>query len=336
MDEFASEKMKVVIFGSGSIGRRHAKNLEALGVTDIAWASLDSSRKSEHKKNDGLRFYSLEEAKNFHPNMVFVCNPTSLHVETASFFVQEETPIYLEKPVGSNLVEVESLFQLWKEKQKPKIFVGYQYRFHPTLAKAKEILDSGALGEILAVNAEVGEWLPGFHPEEDYRISYASKEELGGGVVFTLSHEVDYLYWLFGKMLSVYCLGGKRSDLEISAEDTAWMTLKMKNGAPIHLRMSYWRKPTQRKCEIFGSKGTLYWNYEGNLIWDAGKDSGERVFSLPKEWNRNEMFLGSTGAFLNSVRHDLPPAISLEDGYEVMKILCAAKDSMSIGQVVLL
>lgn len=333
MAEFAREKMKALIFGSGSVGQRHAKNLNSFRLSEIAWGSLDEKRKSDHK-DGSIRFYSLEDSLKYGPDVVFVCNPTSLHAQTASFFLKEKIPIYLEKPVSSNLDDAEKLYHLWKEKQKPTLFIGYQYRFHSTLLKAKEILSSGELGEILAVNAEVGEWLPSFHPDEDYRTSYASREELGGGVIFTLSHEMDYLFWLFGKMHTVYCVGGKRSDLEISVEDTAWITLTTAFGAPIHLRMNYWRKPTQRKCEIFGTKGSLFWNYDGNLVWTRGKDSSETVFSLPKGWNRNEMFLGSMKSFLGSVEHGLPSAISMEDGFEVMKLLCAAKTSMEIGQSV--
>jgi predicted dehydrogenase len=99
--------------------------------------------------------------------------------------------------------------------------VGCQLRFHPCLLRLRALLAGGAVGRIVAVRVAVGEYLPGWHPYEDYRGGYAARRDLGGGVVLTLVHELDYVYWLFGLPRRLWAVGGHLSRLELDVEDTA-------------------------------------------------------------------------------------------------------------------
>ena len=99
--------------------------------------------------------------------------------------------------------------------------VGYQLRFHPCLLALQRALHENSLGHLLSVRAHVGEYLPGWHPYEDYRQMYASRSDLGGGVLVTQIHEFDYLYALFGLPRRVFAIGGHWSHLEIDVEDVA-------------------------------------------------------------------------------------------------------------------
>ncbi len=82
--------------------------------------------------------------------------------------------------------------------------IGYQMRFHPCVKRLAELVREKTVGRTLSVRAEIGEYMPGWHTYEDYRQMYASRQDLGGGVILSQIHEFDYLYWLFGLPRSIY------------------------------------------------------------------------------------------------------------------------------------
>ena len=119
------------------------------------------------------------------------------------------------------------------------VMVGYQFRFHPCFLRLRNILRSQLLGNLLGVRAAVGEYLPGWHPYEDYRQMYASRADLGGGVIVTQIHEFDYLYALFGPPQRLFSLSGHWSRLEIDTEDAASTLMEFQFGGrplPVHLQ----------------------------------------------------------------------------------------------------
>jgi Predicted dehydrogenases and related proteins len=213
--------MKFLIAGLGSIGRRHFRNLIALGEKDII---LLRTRKAT-VPDDELAGYpvetDLQEALQQHkPDAVIVANPTSLHLDVAIPAAQAGCHILLEKPVSHSLERLDVL-QKTAGKSGSKILVGFQFRYHPTLNQARELIQSNALGKILTVHAHWGEYLPQWHPWEDYRQSYAARADLGGGVIVTLTHPLDYLRYLLGDVESLWSFNGHFSPLEINVEDVA-------------------------------------------------------------------------------------------------------------------
>ncbi len=207
--------MKFLIAGLGSIGRRHFRNLIALGEKDIV---LLRTRKAT-LPDDELAGYPVEtdlhEALQKHkPDAVIVANPTSMHLDAAIPAAEAGCHILLEKPVSHSLERLDVL-QKTAEKSGSKILVGFQFRYHPTLNQARELIQSNALGKILTVHAHWGEYLPQWHPWEDYRQSYAARADLGGGVIVTLTHPLDYLRYLLGDVESLWSFNGHISPLEI-------------------------------------------------------------------------------------------------------------------------
>ncbi len=319
--------MRILIVGSGSIGSRHRRNLLKLKMAEIAWVSPNRRKDKAELEMGEKRFYSLSESLSFQPEAVFVCNPTSLHFETAAFYLRNKIPVYLEKPISGHLIDAESLENIVAVTG-TFCMVGYQYRFHPTLKIVKEMVERGELGKIISVDSVVGEYLPDFHPEEDYRVSYAARSDLGGGVLLTLSHEIDYLCWLFGPMKSVFCEGGRRSDLEIDVEDFASLQMKTSDGIKIQLNMDYLQRPPVRTLVIRGTLASLSWNYYEKLIVT---ETGGKVLlemALPLDWERNHLFLDSIKCFFQSIDMRKEPFISIQDGKNVLKIVDGAKRSM--------
>jgi len=235
--------MKFLIAGLGSIGRRHFRNLLALGEKDIVL--LRSHRAT--LTDDELAGFPVEtdtqEALNKHkPDAVIVANPTAMHLDIAIPAAEAGCHILLEKPV-SNSLERLNILQQAAQRSDSKILVGFQFRHHPMLNKARELIQAGALGKVLTVHSHWGEYLPQWHPWEDYRQSYAARADLGGGVVVTLTHPLDYLHFIIGDVESLWSFNGHISPLDVDVEDMAEIGLKFKNGAIGGVHLNYVQRP---------------------------------------------------------------------------------------------
>jgi len=336
--------MKILIAGLGSIGRRHFRNLIALGEKDII---LFRSHRAT-LPDDELAGYPAEidihNALHTHkPDAVIVANPTSLHLEVAIPAAEAGCHILLEKPVSHSLEGLDAL-QKAAEKNGVRILVGFQFRYHPSLNKARELIQSGALGQVLTVHAHWGEYLPNWHPWEDYRQSYAARADLGGGVIGTLTHPLDYLRYLLGEIDALWSFNGHISTLELDVEDVAEIGLKFASGAIGGVHVNYVQRPPVHRLEVVGTNGTLRWdNADGSLhsykmpapFGSYSDDPPAPVvesFSLPEGFERNDLFLAQTRHFLNVIRGTEVPVCTLEDGIHVQELVQAAHESEAGGR----
>jgi len=212
--------VKFLIAGLGSIGRRHLRNLRALGQEDIILYRTHQATLPDAELGDLPTFTELSLALAEKPVGVIVANPTALHLEVAIAAAKAGAALLIEKPVSDGLAGLGELQSALIRSSKPAM-VGFHFRFHPVLNQVKALLESGQLGKPLSARVNWGEYLPGWHPWEDYRRSYAARADLGGGVVNTLSHPLDYLRWLLGEVESVSAWTGKLSALELDVEDHA-------------------------------------------------------------------------------------------------------------------
>lgn len=337
-----SQTIKFLIAGLGSIGRRHFRNLIALGEKDIV---LLRTRKST-LPDDELEGYPVatnlaEALKQHKPDAVIVANPTSLHLDVAIPAAEAGCHILLEKPVSHSLDRLDIL-QKSAHNAGSRILVGFQFRYHPTLNKAREIIHSGTLGKVLTVHAHWGEYLPQWHPWEDYRRSYAARADLGGGVTVTLTHPLDYLRYLLGEVEALWSFSGLISPLEIDVEDAAEIGLRFANGAVGGLHLNYFQRPPVHRLEIVGTQGTLRWdNADGTLHLQRmpapfGSYSDQppapvtETFSPPEGFERNQLFLAQTRHFIEVVRGQAEPVCSLEDGIRALQLALAARNPGSL------
>lgn len=327
-------ELKFLVVGLGSIGTRHANNLHRLGARHIyALRSRNLAPPAEILSQSLVTVTSWDEALKHGIDAVIVGNPTSLHLGTMKRALESGCHVYVDKPISNTLEGCEEALKL-AEAKKLSVLVGCQLRFHPHFEKLEHWVKSGALGRIFSVSADLGEHLPDWHPWEDYRNSYAARKDQGGGVILTLIHELDYLHALFGGFKQVYALGGHLTPLEINVEDTALISLKSKQGTPIHLRMDYWRKPAVRRVHIVAEKGQVLWDYQTkSLSWSRDRETVEE-HQLPENWDRNELFLAAMKQFLSTFSGEIAPRISLRDGVDVLRLALAAKQSLERGEVV--
>ena len=327
------KNLKFLIVGLGSIGCRHIRNLNKLGAISLsAFRRTHKTIPCKISKNVKIfRNYNLALKDN--PDVVIISNPTSKHIEFAYKALKQKCNLYIEKPLSHNLNGINKLIQL-SHSAKKKIVIGCQFRYHPGLNLINHWIKKNEIGKIISVACDVGEYLPLWHPWEDYKNSYASRKKLGGGVILTLIHELDYLYWLFGKMSSVYAMNSKINSLKIDVEESALISLMTKSKIPIHLRMDYLRRPPKRNMSIVGEKGEINWNYECRTakLYKNGKIS--RTHKLSDKWNRNQMYMSIMRDFISSIDKSNNAQVSLKDSLYVLKVALTTKNSLKRNKLI--
>jgi predicted dehydrogenase len=258
---------------------------------------------------------------------VIVSNPTALHLDVAIPAAEAGCHLLLEKPISHNMDRVDELLAAVK-RGGGKVLVGYQFRFHPGLQALKRWLMEGRIGKLISAHAHWGEYLPDWHPWEDYRQSYAARRDLGGGVVLTLCHPFDYLRWLLGEVESVLGMVGNLGDLGLEVDDTAEVVLKFESGALGSVHLDYYQQPATHNLEIIGTQGTLHWdNQDGaSRMYQAGTQEWE-VISPPEGFKRNDLFLAEMRHFIKVLTGGIDPVCDLVDGMRALQIVVAARSS---------
>ncbi|MFC1499364.1 Gfo/Idh/MocA family protein [Verrucomicrobiota bacterium] len=326
--------MYVLVVGLGSIGTRHLNNLYDLGIGRLsAFRSRNLPPPAELKAEKLEIFMDYDEALASGPDAVVIANPSAFHVPFAKKALEAGCHVYLEKPVSHTLDGTDEIMELACDKNL-SVAVGCQLRFHQNLEAIKQWLDADRIGCLISAHIDVGEYLPGWHPWEDYRKSYAARADMGGGVILTLIHEIDYLYWLFGGIDRVYAEGGHLTPLEINVEDTALISMHAKDNMCVHLHMDYWRDPPVRKMNIIGEKGEITWDYYTGhaVLKQKGKVLEES--RIDEKWERNDLFVAVMKDFLQSVQEEKLSKIPLTEGVEVLRIALAAKESLLRHEVI--
>jgi predicted dehydrogenase len=255
--------------------------------------------------------------------------------------------ILLEKPLSHSLERLDTL-QATVQKSGSRVMVAFQFRFHPGLVQAKKWLTNGEIGRIISAHVHFGEYLPAWHPWEDYRQGYAARADMGGGVVLTQCHSLDYLPWLVGKVDKVWGFTAKLSDLEVDVEDTAKIGIRFESGALGSLHLDYNQQPPAHRFEIIGTKGSLKWDLADGAtrVYRASAESlqtstgmgikagGEwETYPLPEGWERNVMFLEQMKHFVAMVKGQAEPACTLDEGIAAMKLIAAVHESQRTGQL---
>ena len=319
--------MKILIAGFGSIGRRHFHNLLALGEKDILFYRTHQSTLPDEDLKGFQVESDLEVALKHRPQAVIISNPTSLHLKVAIPAAQSGCHLFLEKPISHSQEGLDDLLGAVAAGG-GQVLVGYQFRHHPGLQQVKRLLNSGAIGNVLSVHAHWGEYLPNWHPWEDYRQGYSARSDLGGGVVLTLSHPIDYLRWLLGEVSEVWAFTGRQSNLDLDVEDTAEIGLRFTQGIIGSIHLDFIQRPTAHRLEMIGTEGTIRWDNENGETRlahaGAGSITNWESYPIPDEFERNDLFLTQMRHFLQVVKGREQPECSLHDGIQALKISLAA------------
>ncbi len=276
---------------------------------------------------------TIDEGIAERPDIAFVTNETSYHVNTAIKLAKEGIDLFIEKPLSSSTNGIKKLKKIVKDNGIISL-IGCDHRFHPCLKKIKEVIDKKRLGRIMSVQVESSSLLSDWHPYEDYRKGYSAKEELGGGIAMTMTHELDFLRWFFGEIKEIFSITKKVSDLEISADDISTMTMIFKNNVIGELHLDYFARPQFKSCKIRGTRGTLYWNSDKNSVEIFYNNQKKwKIIFEEKNYERNEMFVKELEYFLKCVSNKKKSFNDIRDAEKIVNVILGAKKSSKTKKV---
>ncbi|MCG3701772.1 Gfo/Idh/MocA family oxidoreductase [Aliarcobacter butzleri] len=267
--------MKALIIGFGSIGKRHYDVLSKL--SEIRGIDLVTKQNIENK----ICYKKLEVVNNINQYDYFViASETNKHFEQLNFLEKnvKDKLIFCEKPLFESKQDLEI--------KNNRVFIGYVLRFHPLLKKLKEFVKKE---KILLVNAKCGQYLPSWRPNTDYKNCYSAKKDEGGGVLLDLSHEIDYVQWLCGKINEIKSYQVKISDLEISSDDLSMLIGKTNKNILVSISMDYISKITHRKLLVETLEHAYELDFISNKLIKKDKNGLEETYGF-SNLERNYMF----------------------------------------------
>jgi predicted dehydrogenase len=323
--------MRVLVVGYGSIGKRHVGNLlqrddveQIFVLTKIDPFLLNFKvpknvtfiKPSESSTHDLSCLESINFSKS---DFAIIANETSKHMDSAISLGKLGINLFIEKPLTHTLNRVMELKKVADE-MKIKVMVGYNLRFLEIMTTIKEYLSQGLMGNIYFAKIEVGQYLPSWRNDVDYRSTYSASKSMGGGVSLDLSHEIDYMKYLFGFPLSWKIVKGKVSDLEITSDDIFEGVYRY-NTYLCNIHMDYLQQHKRRQCRIVGSKGSLICDFvEKRLELQSIVDT-ELLIDDPVAFDVDKTYKIELGQFIQAIQRDETPAITLADGIDALKLI---------------
>ncbi|OOY11997.1 hypothetical protein BMG00_13070 [Thioclava marina] len=323
----------MLVAGLGSIGRRHLRLVRAR-LPEAQIMVLRHSGCSESVVGADFCTTELEEALDFAPQVAVIATPAPYHAAPAIALVRAGTHILVEKPMAASAADARALAA---EAQATGVVlqVGYNLRFLESLATFRAAVLGGEIGRVGSVRAEVGQYLPDWRPGTDFRAGVSARSELGGGALLELSHEIDYLRWIFGEVTRLRGWLGQQGGLGIDVEDTVHMLLEFASplpdrsdgAAPVAVvTLDFIRRDTLRRCTAIGETGTLTWDGVSSQLRLARPGAAE-VLLFDRKPERDATYVAQLDAFLASIATGSPVVVPGTDGAAVMEIVEAVRHS---------
>lgn len=320
----------VLVCGAGSIGRRHVQNLRHLGARVLLWRERSELLEGAAKEWGAEPVPELAQGI-ARADAVLVATATDRHMPVALAAADAGKAIFIEKPLSHSWDHVAELRRLVDDRQ-AVVEIGCFLRAHPNLRFMRAMVDEGRDGRLLTFRFVVGQRLDGWRPGSDYRDCYSADASRGGGALFDLVHEIDLAAWLCGRIESVYADLQKVSNLEISAEDLANLTVESSGGAVGQIQLDMLSPVLRRSFELVFEKAVYHWDYiSGELSRQVANES-KVVHRVPEGFERNDIFLGHMKYFLSRlVDPSLTPMCSIDDGIHILDVVLTARTSSEGG-----
>lgn len=326
----------VLVVGAGSVGRRHARNLVALGA-DASVVDPRADRRDEAADGIPLRaaHADLDAALGAggHDAAV-IASPTALHVPQALAALAAGLPTLVEKPLAATLPDGTRLAAAADALGAPPVLLGYTWRWWPALRHLRDRVRAGDVGEVRHLRCVLSAHLADWHPWERYQDFFMARTDLGGGALLDESHWIDLAIWLLGTPDDVTADVARISDLEIDTDDNVDLLLRFPSGARAWLHLDVHGRPHERSVTVAGSTGTLRWSDAPDVVahgtgadaWDARRFDDDR----------NDMFVAVATELLDVVAGRSVPSCTVDDGLAALRVVEAARRSSAEGRRVAL
>lgn len=315
-----SKKIRILFFGIGSIGQRHAKLLmENFNVELYAYRTSKDQLKLPLRI---MEFYDLEDAFSVKPDIAFLTNPTFLHVETAIECAKRGVHLFVEKPLSHSLENL-SLLNKLIEQQKIYSYVAFCMRFHPVINKLKEMMINERIFYVRTINAS---FLPNWRSAQDYRKNFSAYSEKGGGVLLEMMHELDYNQFLFGKINSISGNFGNVSNLEVNCEDYGELHCTFNNGMIGHILLNFFSHLSERYLIIYCTSKVIRADLLDNSISEYRNGTFIRENRIHLN-NINDIYLSQLRYFISNFRKkNLDVMNTVPKATELLRHLLKFKD----------
>lgn len=303
--------MKVLIVGLGSISQKHIKALRQICPEVYIYALRSSINAPEI--DDVKNIFDLTELDYLNVDFVIISNPTSLHQETIQKLLPYKIPLFIEKPVFDKL-EIGTLLENIKTNNIPT-YVACNLRFLDSIRFVKDFIVNKRVNE---VNIYCGSYLPSWRGMSDFRKGYSANKDMGGGAHLDLIHEIDYMFWLFGKPLNASSIKRNKSSLEISAVDYANYVFEYPKFC-VSIILNYYRRDAKRSLEILLDEGTI----SVDLIKNKVMFGEQEIFSSHK--TIIDTYEDQLLFFMKKILRDKQEFNTIYEAVEILK-LCIQTD----------
>lgn len=302
------------IVGLGSIGSRHLLNVVSVLTAKNESFAIDVIRSGHGKEigedlNQNIRniYYDFDLSPNDY-DVIFITNPTNLHCETIKQFASKTKHMFIEKPVFDNAEIAPESLHLSAD---GVYYVACPLRYCNVIDYIKHKVDPQ---QVFSVRVICSSYLPEWRPGQDYRNSYSAHHDQGGGVSIDLIHELDYIFYLFGKPEQVFNIRGTFSNLEIDSDDLSLYLAKYKDKT-VEVHLDYFGRKTIREIQLFTDKDTIV----GDIVESEIRflKSGE-VVSFRQQ--RNDYQLREIEHFFNIIEGKDVNDNDIATALEVLKI----------------
>jgi predicted dehydrogenase len=320
----AWRELSILIAGCGSIGKRHARVLRDLGVTDI-WACdpVPEQRESLLAQVPTVKMYDTYEAGlKDKPDTALICTPPQLHIPMAIQAIHAGCHVLCEKPMSETTEGIDELSSLAAEKNR-KVMVALCFRFHEGLVKAKGYLDSGRVGRLVSVRALMGEHLPEVRP--DYRDLISA----GFYSAFDLTHEIDLAIWYAGQPARrVLAFSGPYGDVGTAeVPDLAEILIDFEDRCIANIHLDFFQRPRRRQTELIGTNGVIIiefakWDRCTISVYEAARQTWEHEELIT---DRDDMFRAEDREFLRAVAEDKPIICTIAEARKSVEVVVAAR-----------
>ncbi len=314
--------MKIVLVGLGSIGKRHLANLLLLWPQAEIYIVSASGRQLAQAELAGQTQLSLEQAIAAQPLFAVIASPAHLHLQHAVAFRDAGIAALIEKPL-SDQYQLAAEF-LRQQPSQPLYSLGYCLRYLPSAQVVKQLLTEQKLGPVYMVQAMVGQHLSQWRKQIDYRDSVSAKEAFGGGALLELSHELDYLLWLFGPLSVDFCRLRRHGELMLDVEERADLMLSGDQALLCQLHLDFLQQVPQRRCVISGQQGRIEWDLLENSVSLVNAQGRQQLYHQP-QWDKNQMYLLMLQDFSTAVAEKKAAPVPLKDGLAVLRLVEQAK-----------
>ncbi|MCD4759293.1 Gfo/Idh/MocA family oxidoreductase [archaeon] len=316
--------MNFLIIGLGSMGKRRIRNLQSLNESDIIGFDIQEKRRNEAEYKYQIKtFKDIKKALKQKPNAIIISTPPDKHYEYMDLAIKNNIPFFTEL----NLIS-KGLKERVEKGKDLLMAASCDMRYIESIKKIKELTNQ--IGKVTSFTYHVGQYLPDWHPWEDYRKFFGAKKETNACIEI-IPGEINWLQDTFGKINSVIALKGKFSDLEIDAPDTYQIILKFKDLLGHYLVDVVSRTP-YREIKIIGTEGTIVWDHNKKLVklfkdkaWQEFPEGAGKIETgyLHKE----EPYIEEMKTFISALKGEKEYPYLLSEDLETLKVLDAIEES---------